>query len=82
MKGMISIQGKGGKMKEIAVTPATYVKLEQAVEKGWFEVSPSAYREGVKMLLMSLVRNTRNAWVALVLGTELAPGTPAARQDL
>ena len=48
MKGMISIQGKGGKMREIAVTPATYAKLEQAVEGGLFKVSPSAYREELK----------------------------------
>lgn len=49
MKGWFDVQGKGGKEREIGVSPATYSRLEAAVANGTrFEFDKDAYRAALK----------------------------------
>ncbi len=49
LKGWFEVEGKGGKVREIGVSPATYVRLEVAVKGGVrFEFDKNAYRAHLK----------------------------------
>ena len=49
LKGWVEVEGKGGKEREIGVSPATYARLEAAVGGGQrFEFDKDAYRAGLK----------------------------------
>lgn len=50
LKGWIEIQGKGGKIREVAMQPETYQKLERsiAVHNGRFEIVGDRYRADLK----------------------------------
>jgi hypothetical protein len=48
-KGVISYQGKGGKMGEHLVSPGTYQALEQRIqERGEFRIDKDAYRDSLR----------------------------------
>lgn len=49
LKGWVSVEGKGGKEREIGVYPGTYARLEAAVAGGTrFEFDKDAYRADLK----------------------------------
>lgn len=49
LKGWVHVEGKGGKEREIGVSPATYARLEKAVAAGTrFEFDKDAYRVELK----------------------------------
>lgn len=47
-KGWVHVTGKGGKEREIGVSPGTYARIEKAVENGRFEFDKDAYRNELK----------------------------------
>lgn len=50
MKGWIEVKGKGGKIREIGVSPETYARLEKAIAEGGgrFRTNEGNYREALK----------------------------------
>ena len=49
LKGWIEVEGKGGKEREIGVSPETYARLERVVSGGQrFEFDKNAYRVDLK----------------------------------
>jgi integrase len=49
LKGWVHVEGKGGKEREIGVSPKTYARLEKAVANGTrFEFDKDAYRAELK----------------------------------
>lgn len=49
LKGWIHVQGKGGKEREIGVTPGTYACLESVVGNCRFEFDKDEYRHALKL---------------------------------
>jgi len=49
-KGWIEVKGKGGKVREVGMSPATYAKLKASVSNTGkrFEFNPDAYRRSLK----------------------------------
>lgn len=48
LKGWVHVEGKGGKEREIGVSPETYARLEKAVDATRFEFDKDAYRADLK----------------------------------
>jgi integrase len=48
LKGWVHVEGKGGKEREIGVSPETYARLEKVVEVSRFEFDKDAYRVELK----------------------------------
>ncbi len=51
LKGWVEVSGKGGKIREVGVTPETYARLEKAIvdSKGVYRTNEGNYRNALKV---------------------------------